>query len=648
MMTSRSSERPASERASALSRSSLFLGQTVDDLLPIAERCREREYAKGQLVWHAGDPGEELLLVEAGELSVWRTDKEGGEELIARLGAGECVGEMALLVDDWRSATVTCTRAALVLALTREDFRLVIEDDPAAMTRVSQVVAQRAAAMARRERVFRGTTVVAVVAEPGTRGGSLLAASVAAMQGQLLGRTVTLVRIESADKAAVAESTDGEFSPHARAIHEVIDRTASAEEFLQRVQERVGTLTGKVPVVVVDASAYEDLAIASASAFADVVIAIVSTLETAIVVADPHTVLLRVLNAYNGVETHIPIVACEPFVLPADRSLEHRPIRQQIKYLLERPQQPISVVIRRLAHKALGVSVGVAFGGGAALGIAHIGVLEVFEQAGISIDLTAGASMGSIIAIGYAAGLTPTEMVRIVDRLGTVTTTLSAIDPTLAGTGLLKGRRLRKILGPSLPDGVETFDHLVRPCQVLATDIETGERVCLDSGSLETAVRASCSVPLVFTPERRDGRTLVDGAFVDPVPADVVREMGADIVVGVNVLPPLKKESPDVITRAFRGLNRLNPFAYLHGTERDSNFVDIFVNTLQIVWSELGSYKLTSADVGFTVDVADFSWIEFYRGRELIERGRHAAEKALPQLQAVLHAHLEGYAAVSG
>jgi NTE family protein len=130
-------------------------------------------------------------------------------------------------------------------------------------------------------------------------------------------------------------------------------------------------------------------------------------------------------------------------------------------------------------------------------------------------------------------------------------TTLSALDFTFTKAGILGGDRLVKIMSP-LFGRAETFEHLRLPCRTVATDIEAGRRVCIDSGRLGAAFRASCSVPMLWSPVRRGDQVLVDGAVIDPVPAEVVHKMGADVCIAVNVVPALKRGVTTVLSRLYR------------------------------------------------------------------------------------------------
>ena len=135
---------------------------------------------------------------------------------------------------------------------------------------------------------------------------------------------------------------------------------------------------------------------------------------------------------------------------------------------------------------------------------------------------------------------------------------------------------------------------------------------------------------------------LVDGAMVDPVPADVARDMGADVVLAVNVVPKLNGEVRTPLSRAFSSLNRWNPLARLNGTVGAPHIVDIFMNSLVAIQYELGNFKAMTADVLINVDLADYTWIDFTSAIPIIERGAVAAEAALPAIREAYEQRLAG------
>jgi len=344
-----------------------------------------------------------------------------------------------------------------------------------------------------------------------------------------------------------------------------------------------------------------------------------------------------IVNLYNQGSRRIPLNNCEPFLIPQDSALSGP---DAAEYIRSNPRKPCALPIHRLARKILGATMGLALGGGAAFGIAHLGVIQVLERNGIPIDLVSGCSQGSLIGVGLAAGISTASMIEQALTLGRRENSLLAVDITMTRPGLLAGDKFVKIFAPML--GARTqFEDLIMPCTTVATDVESGERISIGTGSLTAAFRASASVPMVFAPVRIGEHVLVDGGVADPVPAEVVMNMGADLCVAVNVVPPLKRGVENAVSKTIRQLNRLNPLSYLGGNDDMPNMFDIIMNSMQILQYELGNFKARSADVLINPDLSDFTWVEYYRSGELIERGVEAAEASLDMIRKVYDNKLE-------
>jgi NTE family protein len=183
-----------------------------------------------------------------------------------------------------------------------------------------------------------------------------------------------------------------------------------------------------------------------------------------------------------------------------------------------------------MAAKQLNGRIGLALGSGAARGWAHIGVIRALEAAGIVPAIVAGSSVGAIVGGAYVSGRLDEfeQWVRELDR----TRVLRNLDLSFRG-GLLKGTQFFDFMSPKLPDcSIGTLPH---PFAAVATDLESGREVWLREGSLHAALRASVAMPGLITPARRDGRWLVDGGLVNPVPVSLCRAMGADTVIAVDL-----------------------------------------------------------------------------------------------------------------
>ncbi len=196
-------------------------------------------------------------------------------------------------------------------------------------------------------------------------------------------------------------------------------------------------------------------------------------------------------------------------------------------------------------HKQLGY----ALGGGAARGLFHIGVLGVLEEYGLKPDIIAGTSMGAIIGALYASGLKTSDLKQIACNINWKQIVRLTDVITLPKSGLIQGKRIVALLRSILGD--IDFSHLQCKYATVAVDLYTGEQVVFTEGSLIEAIRASISIPGIFTPVRYEGRYLVDGGLVNVVPVSVCRDLGADFVIGVNVIPnPASGVMPVIISSA--------------------------------------------------------------------------------------------------
>jgi NTE family protein len=185
--------------------------------------------------------------------------------------------------------------------------------------------------------------------------------------------------------------------------------------------------------------------------------------------------------------------------------------------------------------------IGLALGSGAARGLAHIGVLEVLQEQEIPVDMVAGTSAGAIIGALYARGRDIKEIKSTAMELK-APKLISLVDPSVPRSGLIMGRNVSRLLSSYFKGDVQ-FEQLMLPFACVATDIETGEEIVFDHGSVLEAIRASISIPGVFSVVRWKGRYLVDGALVNPIPVDVLARMGADFVIAVNVIPEASIEA---------------------------------------------------------------------------------------------------------
>ncbi len=262
--------------------------------------------------------------------------------------------------------------------------------------------------------------------------------------------------------------------------------------------------------------------------------------------------------------------------------------------------------------------IGLALSSGAARGLAHVGVLQVLQEEGITIDIIAGTSAGAVMGAVYASGQDTSRMIEhALDADWKKMAPL--IDPSFPKTGFIKGKKITRLLSGFLGGDIE-FSALRIPFACVATDINTGEEIVIDSGRVLEALRASISIPGIFTVVKREGRHLVDGGLTTPVPVNVVRRMGADFVIAVNV-------NPDVSVRMGEsGQKRAR-------AHKDPNIFQVMIQSVYITTYSLAQGNLKAADVIIEPDLSNIGAGDFHKAAELIKHGQEAARKAIPEIK---------------
>jgi NTE family protein len=249
--------------------------------------------------------------------------------------------------------------------------------------------------------------------------------------------------------------------------------------------------------------------------------------------------------------------------------------------------------------------IGLALGGGVVRGFAHLGVLEVLEAEGLQIDFVGGTSVGSIMGYCYAAGMQIGHMKEMAEELGW----WKLARPIVPRQAFISFDLLEEYLIRTLGD--LHLEDLARPLVIMATDVQTGESVALNSGSVAAAVCASCSVPGFVQPKLINGRYLVDGGISCNVPIDPVRGLGADYVIGVDIFEQAEHK-------------RLGPLG-------------MGITALEIMVRRSGN-GLAHAECIIKPNLQHATYINFNKRHELMNHGRTAAQASLPEIRTELAA----------
>lgn len=305
--------------------------------------------------------------------------------------------------------------------------------------------------------------------------------------------------------------------------------------------------------------------------------------------------------------------------------------------------------------------IGLALGGGSARGWSHIGVIRALTEAGIDIDYIAGTSIGSVVGSVFASGnIKALEEVAV--RLDWKQIAY-LFDVVLPKSGLIDGKKVAGFISKHLRK--TNIEELFIPFCAVSTDLNTGNEVVIREGDIIEAVRASISIPGIFTPVRNNGRILVDGGLVNPIPVNVVREMGADFVIAVDLshgivggskslqdtvpeldIPYSEKEDQQQTKKKNRILEALNnrlaaiDFSALSWTKHSSDveplpsIFDVITSSINIMEAQISATSLRSdpPDLLIQPNLSHINFLEFNRASEAIAEGYAEAKRQLAML----------------
>jgi NTE family protein len=265
--------------------------------------------------------------------------------------------------------------------------------------------------------------------------------------------------------------------------------------------------------------------------------------------------------------------------------------------------QPPQPVVKRPPR------IGLALGGGAARGFAHVGVIQVLEEAGVRPDLVVGTSAGSLVAALYASGRNGQQLQQVAETMEEA----AFADWTLPifSRGMLRGEALARYVNTQV--GSRPIEQMRLPLGIVATDLNSGLGVLFQRGDTGTAVRASSAVPALFLPVKIGSQEFVDGGLVSPTPVRYVRQMGAELVIAVDISSA--------------------PEGNLAGDP-----IQILLQTFAIMGKSINGYELRDADIVVRPALAGVGSADFSTRRRSIDAGRLAMQRLMPQLKAAIEA----------
>lgn len=559
----------------ALTRNPLFEGLEPGDLQELGWLMRPRRFGPGEAICEAGTAGDSLFVVSEGLARVLVAEPDGRQSAVARLRRGDVIGEMSLLTGEPRSATVVAASRTTALELGRDEFATLVSRHPHVLLNLSRILSRRLVDVNVRatEGRTRGEAVALLAGESGLRlVPGLLAATASASPAPI----ATVDARLGADDAL--SSLDDLLADH-RTVVFVGDLGSDTLPVLADAADRTVALVG-------DEDEWKSL-----------------------------TAALR--RAPDGDRTEVVVCAGTP---ARSRRLQQRcGAAARVVRVLPPGTPPAAGEIAWLGRHLARTKIGLALGAGGAKGYAHIGALQVLDEAGYVVDCVSGSSIGAMVGSWLALGMSAAEIDATMRHAfrPDVVDEIFRLSLTGRSTGV---DTMTEVLRESTGD--RTFEDVLIPLVVMTADLNAREPAPVTEGPLWEALLAATAVAGLFPPRVRDGQRLVDGLALVPVPTDAATAAGADVVVSVNLMsrctlpawpgdaaPPTEEE-----------------------TTPSSRMLDTLLEVMDLTQLDASEHHAARADVVVTPRFGPGTWREFGLADRFLEAGRQATEEQLPRL----------------
>jgi NTE family protein len=632
-----------------LRKSALFTGVDLSELRRILPRLEKKYYSRGALIFKEGDPSQALYLILSGQVKITERNEQGQPQVLMYLHAGDFFGETSVITNEIRSVTAEVVIDADILIIDKAVFEEIYHREPKILHNVIKTLSQRISLKTKGlvQRSPKTHSIIAVYHPKKEIEGAFLTCNLAV---SILKQTKTSVAVldlslknpnlikilrfdpdkEIRDEEITQELVQKMLIPHSSGL----ELLSLAPEFLregkigrEKIARILSLLKEKFAYTLINTSPEITKGTFEALGLSDkIVLLIPFGEEPPVQMFDQQEVLTVYYQTPQHPFTEEDFLTRTPPLMIDWRPELFEPFHKAGELMVEKdPDNLTSEAIHRLARHLTELKLGIALGGVAARGLAHIGVLDVLEQNKIPIDLIAATNTGAIIGAAYASGARSRDLIDIALQLSHDYELGTLRDFRIFQGGFLSNKKLLKLISSFLGP-LKAFGQLKIPLRIITMELETGKDVAFEKGSLWDALQASMAVPGLFPPVKIEGKTFVDGSNINPIPVSHLLEMRADIMVGVNALSPLRRYLPTGMEKSTQE----------EALTEDWKMLDIIMRSFQKLQHEVGLSKVTLADLTITPEVTGFSWKDFKRAPEIIDAGRRAAEQALPKLLEIL------------
>jgi NTE family protein len=681
MMTPPSDDQPpvspepiAANKRWFLKQISIFSHLNDEQLGFVASVALLSEHETGETLYRQGDPNETFYGLVSGRIRLFVRQETGREETVETLHRGDYFGTKSILTREPHSVTAQALNACILIKINRDGFEAILKQIPEVGIQLSTTLSKRVRQKDIPIKQVAESTLVSVHGNCTSGQRHLYAVSLSAALRRETGKQVIWILVDAGSEWAEGrlevrlpvfsgkESFDPMQATSAIVKHDELGvdlihaaHDPGSSENAAQLAHLLSYLTNLYHFVVVDLPPAVDRTVFKAMVQADYIHLLCH--------GQRHD-LERAAGLLEELKKTVPNAAERLRIIvqngpqPLSKLEQGELLGSKIQAVLPHPsnamlEKPISTatdsqtdygkMIRRIAREAGGVRIGVVLGSGAAMGIAHIGIIRALEREGIPVDIIAGSSIGALIGALWSAGYDSRALEKIANIFRTRKSLLQLTDLSISRMGLLAGNQVTRLLRKYLGDS--SFRDLKIPMKIAAVDYKRREVVVFEDGPVVPAIRASVAIPGIFMPVQLRGRYLTDGGVLSPVPVDILRQAGVQKIIAVNTLPSpqdMKTKYQEVAAlnaqRAyemrFQGWWKNFTFELKRKWLRwiDINTFDILMHSIQGMEYVLAEAQCAQADVALHPTIPRINWWEFYNVDQLIRCGE---ETAMAQIDSI-------------
>lgn len=552
----------------------LFKDLKDSDRRYIAEHSQLVEYKKGEVIYERGMPRDNFYIIATGSVLTYLPADDGSVETpVETLRKGNYFGLLSLLAERDHSVSARAETEARILQIDEKSFDDILKRCPELAITFTAILSRRIRIDAAGRKEIIQSNIIGVSSD---RGSDFAARYALILTG--------IIESESEKSARIFRCSD------------LNDDYPEIESLAGLSLEEIETILRKT---------------AASVPFLFIILPDENQRPEKYYSFLDH---LHALHSEKSAEWFLTLKSSE-----ALSSLPYEDYLQGIRLPEDLESREAKIILRRLARTVSQVRVGLSLGGGAAFGLAQIGLLKVLERENLIIDMVSGTSIGALIGTLWASGLSASEIENVSDRFDSFFKVFRLMDINIPTSGLIGGSKIRDFLDETLHG--RNFEDFSLPIKVMSCNISRREEVIIGSGRAADGVLASIAIPGLFHPVLPgDGRILVDGGMVNPLPVSVLSQEGINRIIAVNSMP-----SPEAAARS--------------SEITTPNILDILLHSFYSLQYRIARYAHQEADVYMNPIMDNSAWYEFHRAKEFIAFGEEEAEKSLPEIRALFQSH---------